>query len=174
MPSLDRQPTLTDGVVRLRPLRAEDRAAMRAAASDPEIWAGHPDRERWGPTFDAYFDDNLASGGALAVEDARTSEMIGHTRLAELPAVADAVEVGWTFLVRAHWGGATNRRVKDLLRAHAGAAGRRVVLHIDGSNGRSRAAAERLGGELLGADAPSGWRTAKPHYVSYALPLVGG
>lgn len=167
---LDRQPTLSDGVVELRPLRPEDRDALAGAASDPLIWAGHPDTERYGPTFPAFFAASLASGGGLVIAHVDNGELIGHTRVEPLPDADDAVEVGWTFLTRAHWGGATNRRVKRLLVAHAAAAGQRVVLHIAGENGRSRAAAERLGGTTLGADDPARWRSGKPHYVSVLLP----
>ena len=174
---LNRQPVLTDGVVRLRPLRAADRPALAAAASDPLIWAGHVDPERYGPTFARYFDDNLASGGALVIEDVASGAAIGQTRYQTLYTshdggveVADVVEVGWTFLTRAYWGGTTNRRVKRLLVAHAAAVGRRVVLHIAAANGRSRAAAERLGGVILGEEAPVGWRSPKPDYTNYLLP----
>ena len=168
--TLDRQPTLRDDTVRLRPLRASDRDALRAAASDPLIWTQHIDPERHGPTFDRFFDANLASGGALIVELVATGEVIGHTRIEPMPDVDDAVEVGYTFLTRAHWGGPMNRHVKTLLVDYASAHGRRVVLHIAADNTRSRRAAERIGGRLLGAGEHVAWQSPKANYTSYLLP----
>lgn len=167
---MTRQPTVTDAHVRLRPLTEADRPALRRAAADPLIWAQHIDPERHGPTFDRFFDANLASGGALVIEDIASGEVIGHTRFEFMPDVDDAIEVGWTFLTRAHWGTGTNKRVKALVVDYARAQGRRVVLHIAADNTRSRAAAERVGGRLLGAAEHAAWHSAKPNYTTYLLP----
>ena len=68
--SFDRQPTLVGDLLELRPLSADDFEALFRVASDPLIWAQHPDGDRWQETvFRAFFADALASGGALvAVE----------------------------------------------------------------------------------------------------------
>lgn len=41
------QPTLTGTMITLRPLLAEDFDALYEAASDPVIWAMHPDSLRY-------------------------------------------------------------------------------------------------------------------------------
>jgi N-acetyltransferase len=67
------QPTLTDGLVRLRPLAEADFEALYAVAADPLLWAQHPNPERYQrEVFQTYFDGTMASGGAFAVEDARS------------------------------------------------------------------------------------------------------
>ena len=170
MPAFDTQPTLADGRVRLRPLREADRLAVRAAAADPLIWEQHNDTSRYGPTFARYFDDNLASGGGLAIEDARSGQVVGLTRLQLLAGVDDAVEVGWTFLRRDRWGTGDNRAAKRLLVEHAGQDSRRVLLFIYDRNLRSRRAAEKLGGRLVGADDPPGWHPRRSDRVVYVLP----
>ena len=170
MPAFDTQPSLVDDRVRLRPLREADRPAVRAAAADPLTWQQHNDTGRYGPSFERYFEDNLASGGGLAIEDARSGEVIGLTRLQLLTGVDDAVEVGWTFLRRDRWGTGDNRSAKRLLVDYAATHGRRVLLFIYEHNLRSRRAAEKLGGRLVGEGDPTGWLPTKPARVVYVLP----
>lgn len=167
---MNTQPTLADESVRLRPLRTADRPAVRTAAADPLIWEQHNDTGRYGPTFDRYFDANLASGGGLVIENTSTGAIIGLTRLQLLPGVDDAVEVGWTFLQRDLWGSGLNRAVKRLLVLHAAEHDRRVLLFIYDQNTRSRRAAEKLGGRSVDADDPAGWQPTKPERVVYVLP----
>ena len=125
---MDRQPTLVGPTLRLRPLLSSDHDALAAAASDPLIWEQHPDRERGSAAgFDRFFADSLASGGALVV-CAADGAVIGSSRYADDdPADGGRVEIGWTFLVRAHWGGATNRELKRLMLDHAFASVQTVV-----------------------------------------------
>ena len=131
-----RQPTLTAGHLRVRPLTAADRPALRAAAGDPLIWSQHNDPGRYGPTFDRYFDDNLASGGGLVIEDLDAGEVIGHSRYQLLPKADDVVEVGWTFLTRAYWGTGANRpnHKAPARRARRGAQAARGAAHPAGQH----------------------------------------
>jgi RimJ/RimL family protein N-acetyltransferase len=70
------------------------------------------------------------------------------------------VEIGWSFLARSHWGGATNREMKRLMLEHALAQVARVEFRVGESNLRSRRAMEKIGGRLTGrsemVDTPSG------------------
>ena len=59
-----------------------------------------------------------------------------------------SVEIGWTFLARSHWDGAFNREVKRLMLAHAFKFVDIVTFRIGATNGRSRAAIERIGAVL--------------------------
>ena len=78
---MDRQPVLEGERLLLRPLREGDWDALFAVASNRELWAGHPSHDRWQePVFRAFFDDALAKGGALAVIDKVTGEVIGSSR----------------------------------------------------------------------------------------------
>ena len=104
---MDRQPVLEGERLLLRPLREGDWDALFAVASNRELWAGHPSHDRWQePVFRAFFDDALAKGGALAVIDKVTGEVIGSSRFQYSDRLADegALEIGWSFLSRARWG----------------------------------------------------------------------
>jgi RimJ/RimL family protein N-acetyltransferase len=97
--------------------------------------------------FEPYFDDLLASGGALAVRDRRTGRVVGVSRYEPR---GEAVEIGWTFLVRDLWGGEANAELKALMLAHAFEAVDRVELRVHAENVRSRRAVEKLGAALVG------------------------
>ena len=147
---MNRQPTLDGERLRLRPLRADDWEALFAVASDPLVWELHPAHDRWRePVFRAFFADALAQGGALAVIDKKTNEIVGSSRFQGYdPADGGSVEIGWTFLARSHWGGATNRELKRLMLAHALDAVERVDFRVGETNLRSRRAMEKIGGRL--------------------------
>lgn len=148
--SFNPRPVLSDGGIRLRPLVAGDWDALFAAASDPLIWEVHPAHDRWQePVFRAFFADALAGGGALAIEEEASGRMIGSSRYDRTRVDADEVEIGWTFLTRDHWGGATNRIVKRLMVGHALGHFRRTIFMVGDSNIRSRRAMEKIGGILL-------------------------
>ena len=51
----DGQPTRRGNGITLRPLRADDLAALHAAASDPAIWVQHPEPDRHEPAPFARF-----------------------------------------------------------------------------------------------------------------------
>ncbi len=146
----DRQPTLTSDTVLIRPVRTGDWDALFAVASDPAIWAVHPAHDRWRePVFRAFFDEGLASGGGLTIIDRATGAVIGFSRYGEHDPERDRIEIGWTFLARSHWGGATNREIKRLMLAHMLAAVPTVFFRIGEDNVRSRRAVEKIGGTLI-------------------------
>jgi RimJ/RimL family protein N-acetyltransferase len=142
---LDRQPTLAGPTVRVRPLRAEDFEPLYAVARDPLIWEQHPDPNRWRRNvFAQLFADGLASCGALVVLS-RDGEVIGSSRFDRFDPERRKVEIGWTFLARSLWGGATNRELKGLMLDHAFEAVDIVVFRVGVDNRRSRRAVEKLG-----------------------------
>jgi len=145
---LDRQPRL-HGRFDLRPLCADDLDALFAVAADPAIWAGHPASDRWqAPVFRRFFDDALASGGALVVFDPLTGAMIGSSRYDFTRVEAGEVEIGWSFLARSYWGGSANAAVKAMMLRHALGVVERVIFIVGEGNIRSRRAMEKIGGVL--------------------------
>lgn len=147
----DSQPFLRGELVSLRPLRADDRAALYAVASDPRIWEQHPahDRHRR-EVFDRFFDEAIASGGALLALDTKDERVIGTSRFHGYDDARGEVEIGWTFLARSHWGGATNGEMKRLMLAHAFRFVNTVLFLVGPNNLRSQRAVEKIGGRLVG------------------------
>jgi N-acetyltransferase len=147
----DRQPTLAGELVTVRPLRPNDFAALYAAAADPLVWAQHPQPDRWREDiFRTYFDDHLASGGALAVLDQPSGEIIGVSRYDNLDEYRSEIEIGWTFLTRSYWGGRYNADLKRLLLTHAFRSVSTVAFLVGEQNLRSRRAVEKLGATRAG------------------------
>ncbi len=164
-------PILQDDIVRLRPLSAHDYPALYAIARDPLLWQQHQRADRYQePVFRQFFTDNLASGEALVIEDRRTGRPIGHTRLAKVPGRADAVEIGYTFLARSHWGGRYNAAVKRLLLDYAFTYVAYVVLYVAGNNFRSHRAVRKIGGvPIPEAGQLADLRKDTPNYTSYVV-----
>ncbi len=147
---LDRQPTLEDERLLVRPLAQSDREALFAVASDRELWALHPMHNRWQrPVFDAMFDDAMAQGGALAVVEKASGRVIGSSQYRPSGKIPGAVEIGWTYLARDHWGGLANRELKRLMLAHALEHVQLAVFRVGAGNLRSRRAMEKIGGQLM-------------------------
>ncbi|WP_419807248.1 GNAT family N-acetyltransferase [Sphingomonas sp.] len=167
---IDRQPTLTGERVALRPLRGDDWDALFAIAADPAIWAVHPAHDRWQePVFRRFFDDALASSGALTIVDRATGVVIGSSRYGEYDADRDRIEIGWTFLARAHWGGAVNGEVKRLMIDHAFADVPRVVFWVGEDNVRSRRALEKIGATPTDETEDRSMATGIVRHLVYAI-----
>lgn len=149
-PAFDLQPTLCGPTITLRPLRATDFEALHAAAADPAIWALHPEPARYQRDVfrSGFFASALVSGGALVVAERSSGAVIGSSRYYDWNAAAREVAIGYTFLARSHWGGATNREMKRLMLAHAFRWARTVWFHVGAGNLRSRRAMEKIGARL--------------------------
>ena len=155
--SFDWQPVLKGDLIELRPLRPEDHDDLYAVASDPLIWEQHPDKTRHEVAgFRVFFDEALASGGALIASDAVTQRVIGSSRFHGYDAERDEVEIGWTFLARSHWGGRYNGEMKRLMLQHAFRFVSRVVFLIGPQNLRSQRAVEKIGGVFAGSRSTGG------------------
>lgn len=140
------QPTLRGAHLELRPLAVTDFEALQAAASDPLIWEQHPEPDRHTPAaFRRYFDGAIASGGAFAIVDRGTGRIVGCSRYSNLRPAEREVEIGWTFLERAQWGGAANRELKSLMIGHALRFVDRVVFTVGERNERSQRALAKIG-----------------------------
>lgn len=142
----DLQPVLRGQLLGLRPMRSDDFDALFTVAADPLIWEQHPARDRYQPdVFRAFFDEAMASGGALIATDSRDGQVIGGSRYHGYNAEQSEIEIGWTFLARRFWGGKYNGEMKELMLRHAFTFVDRVIFLIAPENYRSQRAVEKIG-----------------------------
>jgi RimJ/RimL family protein N-acetyltransferase len=175
VPRFDMQPTLEGELLRVRPLRPDDFEALYAVASDPLIWAQHPDSNRYQrEVFLEFFRKAIEGRGALAVFDVATDEMIGSSRYHGYDPARSEVEIGWTFLARQYWGGRHNGELKRLMFDHAFRFVDQVVLIIGETNWRSRRAAEKVGGVLEGGRVNAEGEVRLAYVVTKADWRAGG
>lgn len=166
----DRQPILEGELVTIRPLQDDDWDALFAVASDKLIWELHPAHDRWQePVFRKFFADALACGGALAILDKATGAIIGSSRYDFWVPEEDEIEIGWTFIARAYWGGTYNREIKRLMLDHIHRFVNRVVFIVGQGNLRSRGAMEKIGGRLIPGRTHRGGGQVFPDHVVYEI-----
>ena len=147
----DLQPTLHGRLIDVRPLRPDDFQPLFAAASDPLIWDQHPDRDRYKhEVFQKFFDVAIASKGALAVIDGTSGRIIGSSRYCNFNPAEREVEIGFTFLERAFWGGRYNGELKQLMLDHAFQFVDRVTFVVGETNLRSQKALQKIGATFVG------------------------
>ena len=165
----DLQPTLRGATLDLRPLLPEDFPALHAAASDPQIWALHPEPTRWQrEVFSRYFDSGLACGGALVAVERASGAVVGSSRYYHWKPEPGEITVGYTFLVRRLWGGAANREMKALMLGHAFGFARAIWFDVGAANLRSRRAMEKLGATLA-RETPGDAATGAAAHVHYRI-----
>ena len=149
--SFDLQPHLKGDLVELRPLILEDWDELFAVASDPLIWEQHPESDRYKPdVFKIFFREALESGGAFAVIDKKSQQIIGSTRFYGHDPEKSEIEIGWTFLAREYWGGRYNREMKQLMLNHSFRFVDNVVFYVGEKNIRSQKAMEKIGATKIG------------------------
>jgi len=146
----DLQPTLQGNLIEVRPLLREDLEALFEAASDPLIWEQHPESDRYQrAVFEKFFEGAIESKGAFAVIERTSGRIIGSSRYHNLDPAEREVEIGFTFLERAFWGGAYNGELKSLMIEHAFRFVDRVVFVVGPNNLRSQKALEKVGARFL-------------------------
>jgi N-acetyltransferase len=149
--TFDPQPRLVGDLIEVRPLAPDDWENLFAVASDPLIWEQHPARDRYREdVFRKFFREALETGSAFVVIDRKTGEIIGSSRYFGFDPGESVVEIGWTFLARAYWGGNYNGELKRLMLDHAFRFVERVVFVIGVTNFRSQRAVEKIGGVRVG------------------------
>ncbi|HEX9144347.1 MAG TPA: GNAT family N-acetyltransferase [Candidatus Binatia bacterium] len=168
--SFDRQPVLRGELLELRPLRADDFEALFQVAADPLIWEQHPERNRYQEAmFRAFFEEALTSGGALVAVDRANGHIIGSSRYHGYDAERSVIEIGWSFLGRAYWGGRYNGEMKWLMLEHAFRSVQRVIFVIGPDNRRSQRAVGKIGGVRAGTTADAHGRERVVYELTPAL-----
>src|SRR5207248_466472 len=128
----------------------DDWDRLFSVASDPKIWEQHPAPDRYKEeVFKEFFAGALQSGGALVVVDRKTQAIIGSSRYNGYEPKKSEIEIGWTFLARAYWGGAYNAEMKRLMLDHAFRFVSSVIFEVGAENIRSQKAMSKIGGILI-------------------------
>jgi RimJ/RimL family protein N-acetyltransferase len=144
------QPTLTNETVALYPLTETDFEALYKVASDPLIWAQHPNKDRWKEdVFRNFFDGAMQSKGAFKIVEKATGNTIGSTRFYDVDIPGRSLFIGYTFYATACWGKGINPTVKALMLNYAFQYVDKVLFHIGAANLRSQIAIGRLGAQKV-------------------------
>lgn len=147
---LSLQPFLENDLVGLRPLIQFDFEALYDIASDPLIWEQHQNKDRYTrENFTAFFNESIASKGALIIVDAKTNSIIGSSRFKIIDEEEKVIEIGWSFLGRAYWGGYYNQTFKKLMVNYGLQHCNYVIFYVNCKNYRSQRAMEKLGARKM-------------------------
>lgn len=138
--------SLENEQVVLLPLKEEDFEALYTVASDPEIWAQHPNKDRWQKdVFRIFFQGAMESQGAFKIVDKLSQSVVGSTRFYDYGAADNSIFIGYTFYARSCWGKGINRAVKQMMLDYVFRLVFKVNFHIGAENKRSQIAIGRLG-----------------------------
>jgi RimJ/RimL family protein N-acetyltransferase len=140
------QPELESEDLLLSPLQEDDFDALYEVASDPLIWAQHPNKDRWKKeVFQNFFTGAIQSKGAFKIVDKATGKAIGSTRFYDYDENDNSLLIGYTFYARAYWSKGVNPAVKCLMLDYIFSFVSKVGFHIGADNIRSQIAISRLG-----------------------------
>ena len=140
------QPSLLHPKIALHPLEVQDFETLYALASEPEVWAQHPNKERWRrEVFQTFFEGAMQSQGALKVLLPDSDTVIGSTRYYNYQEADSSILIGYTFYGRAYWGKGYNLLAKSLMLDYIFQFVKNVYFHIGAGNVRSQIAIGRLG-----------------------------
>lgn len=143
------QPFLENKLIRIRPLRINDLEPMYTIAKDPRIWEQHPCDRYKRTEFERFFSESIQSKGALTILDQQTNQVIGSSRFKRIKGFQNGIEIGWSFLDRSYWGGATNKVVKGLMIQYAFSFIDHILFYVAKSNVRSQKAVEKIGAQKI-------------------------
>lgn len=140
------QPTLTGKHITLRPLAPADFAPLFEIASDPLLWAQHPEPTRYQrEVFERFFHSGIESKGALVAVDQASQQLVACSRYYDWRPAERTVCIGYTFVSREYWGTGMNRELKSLMLEHASGWVSTVLFEVGAENHRSRRALEKIG-----------------------------
>lgn len=146
----DLKPIFRNELLIATPLTEEDFEGMFNAASDPEVWSQHPNKNRYKrDEFTNFFKGAMESGGAFAIKDLATGKIIGSTRFYDLNKEENSILIGYTFYAKKYWGKNYNSSLKILMIAHAFQFVDTILFHIGATNFRSQKSIERIGAKKI-------------------------
>jgi len=143
------QPFIEGNEFSLRPLEEADFDELFKCASDKEIWSGHPSADRYKlEVFKPYFENAIASNAFVVVIENGSNNIIGTSKYYRHDAESTDISIGFTFLVRKHWGGKTNLEVKRMMLDYAFKFFDVVWFHVATTNIRSQKATTKIGAQF--------------------------
>ncbi|SKB33502.1 Protein N-acetyltransferase, RimJ/RimL family [Parapedobacter luteus] len=143
-------PLLQNDRAILLPLLETDFEVLYALASDPVVWAQHPQPDRWkASVFRIFFNGAINSKGAFKVIDRKTGAVAGSTRFYDYDAQNRSIFIGYTFYAARYWGTGLNAVVKKLMLDYAFRYVDTVLLHVGAANIRSQKAVKKLGARKI-------------------------
>lgn len=102
--TLNLQPILENNLCILYPLEQNDFDALYQAASDPEIWLQHPNKDRWKKeVFEIFFEGAIKSKGAFKITEKQNGKIIGSTRFYDFNKEDHSIFIGYTFYTVSSW-----------------------------------------------------------------------
>jgi len=141
---------LSNDLIHLRPMLHDDCEELYSIASDPLIWAQHPEPDRYiYDVFRPFFLSAFEHHYPFTILDAASGAAIGSTRYYDYQPANSSIAIGYTFMARSHWGGAYNYACKSLLLDYAFLHIETVLFHIGAVNIRSQKAVQKLGASLV-------------------------
>lgn len=156
--------------LKLLPLQQDDFERLYKVASDPEMWAQHPNPDRYKKeVFENFFKGAIESKGAFVVLNKENSELLGCTRFYDFDAENRTVLIGYTFYGRDSWGKNINPAVKKLMLDYAFQYVDKVIFHVGKENIRSQIAMERLGAIKTGEEEIAYFGEAPKTNVIYTI-----
>jgi RimJ/RimL family protein N-acetyltransferase len=163
------QPYIESDVVKIRPLEASDFESLYTLAADPKVWQQHQNKDRYTfENFTIFFNEAIASKGALTIIDVKTKDLIGSSRFKIIDESEKIVEIGWSFLGISYWGGTYNRAFKKLMVNYALEYCNAVIFFVNPLNYRSQKAMEKLGAKKMSyAEKP--WVLKENIGITYCL-----
>lgn len=145
------QPTLENENVKLIPLQEIDFERLFAVASDPEVWAMHPNKERYKrDVFQNFFKGAIESKGAFLIIDKNSEDVLGSTRFYDFNENEQSIFIGYTFYGTNSWGKNINSQVKKMMLDYIFQFVDKVIFHVGKDNIRSVKAMNKLGAKNLG------------------------
>ena len=137
---------LSNDLVTLKPLVVTDYEALYLVGSDPQIWAQHPDINRYTKEgFKFYFDKLMETDEPYLIIRNEDHAIIGATSFYEKEDINRTIAIGYTFLSKCCWGGFYNSSLKKLMIDTAFTYYDKVVFHVRDNNLRSQSALVKIG-----------------------------
>ena len=156
-PWIEQHTFLKGNIVELIPLEEKHFDELYLAASDAELWKFIPtdcsDKEKFRTTYlHALAEREKGNHYPFVIYHKESKKIIGSTRLFDIVENDRKLEIGWTWIVKEHWGTKVNFECKLLLLTFCFEKLKaiRVQLKTDQNNIRSRKAIEKIGGRFEG------------------------